>query len=315
VWVLMLLSLFAASLGTRSLFALTLADRLFEQLKADYLLRGAIQVAALVLERDPTSTLDGAQDVWSNNPDWFYDRRIGEGTFRISARDASARHTRYGLTDEERRVNLNTAPTDVLERMLQTAGGANPEHAEEIAAAIEDWRDEDDIKRPSGAEDFYYQTLANPYACKNRPFEQPEELLLVRGVSPALYRRLEPVITVHGSGKINLNTATRDTLRALGLSREGVSGLTYFRSGEDNREGTSDDRILPSVMSVLSELEPYIPLEDVNRLSQLNAKQLLAVRSTAFRMQIEAWTENPGSRAQAWGIMDRDGSLLLWAQR
>jgi len=310
----MLLSLFAATLGSRSLSALSLADRLFEQLRAGYLLRAAAQVAALIVDRDPTPTVDAATDEWSNAPAWFYDRRLGDGIFRVSAPDPSARQTRYGLTDEERRVNLSTAPGDVLEQLL-VAVGVGSDEAEEIAAAIEDWRDEDDTKRPRGAESFYYQTLGSPYACKNGPFQQPEELLLVRGMSPGLYRRLEPLVTVYGSGRVNLNTAAPEALRALGLSAEGVRGLLHFRSGEDNREGTADDRVLPSVPSVISELEPYIPLEDVNRLSELNAAQLLAVRSTAFRMHIEAWTEDPRSRLQAWGIMDRGGSLLLWAER
>jgi type II secretory pathway component PulK len=56
----------------------------------------------------------------------------------------------------------------------------------DVADAILDWLDEDEDPRPFGAEQEHYSTLPTPYAPKNGPIDSVEELLLVRGVTPAL---------------------------------------------------------------------------------------------------------------------------------
>ncbi|HVA47155.1 MAG TPA: hypothetical protein VNH11_12375 [Pirellulales bacterium] len=54
----------------------------------------------------------------------------------------------------------------------------------DIADAILDWLDPDDVPRTYGAERDYYSSYN--YAPKNGPFESVEELLLVKGVTPQL---------------------------------------------------------------------------------------------------------------------------------
>jgi len=53
--------------------------------------------------------------------------------------------------------------------------------------SILDWRDPDDLYRMNGAEPDYYQSLKEPYRCKNGNLDSIEELLLVRGVTPELF--------------------------------------------------------------------------------------------------------------------------------
>jgi hypothetical protein len=55
-----------------------------------------------------------------------------------------------------------------------------------IADSILDWLDEDSDPRPNGSELEYYSVLPTPYAPKNGPIDSVEELLLVRGITPAL---------------------------------------------------------------------------------------------------------------------------------
>lgn len=94
---------------------------------------------------------------------------------------------RYGLEDESTRLNLSTLLT--LEQMLPGTGKtllmALPDMTDEIADAILDWLDSDDEPRELGAEVSFYSGLSPPYAPKNGPLETVEELLLVRGVTPA----------------------------------------------------------------------------------------------------------------------------------
>lgn len=95
---------------------------------------------------------------------------------------------RYGIEDESTKLNLNALAA--IEKKTPGAGRdlllALPGMSEDIADAILDWMDADDEPREFGAEVDYYLGLDPPYVPKNGPLETIEELLLVRGVTPAL---------------------------------------------------------------------------------------------------------------------------------
>jgi general secretion pathway protein K len=312
----MLLSLFASSVGAQALFALNLSERLSEQLRAALIARSAVQIGAQTLEDDDTPGVDGLYEIWSNGEAFFKEHGLSGGWFTILGEEgADGASPRYGLTDEDRRVNLNTAPSEMLTPFLMYAGGLSRDDAEAMAAAIEDWRDEDNDQRPRGAESFHYGSLRDAYACKDGPFENIEELLLIRGVTPALYQRLAPYVTVYGSGRLNINTASAAALASLGLSQDGLDSFLYYRSGEDSQDGTGDDRWLISVNSLQSELASYMPQEQLGRISRMATKGMVGVASEAFRASVEAWTSDPSSHTHIEAVMDRKGRIRQWAER
>jgi general secretion pathway protein K len=306
--------MFAAGVASRAFFVLDLSKRLSEQLRAAYLARGAVEYATVVLGHDADPSVDALNERWADDESSFHDHPLAGGTFTIIAGDEDG-VTRYGLSDEERRIPLNSAPTEVLEQLLETTGGMRVEDAQEAAAAIEDWRDPDTNQRPRGAEGFYYHSLGQAYDCKDGPFENVEELLLVKGIEPEIYRRIEPYVTVFGSGRVNMNTASLPVIRAFGVSDVGVDGVRYFRAGNDNTPRTSDDRRLVSVGELESELKAYVSVEDLAQLKHLIQEQFLTTGSTVFRMAIEAQMETPMSRMQAFCVIDRQGSIKQWTLR
>jgi type II secretory pathway component PulK len=81
----------------------------------------------------------------------------------------------FGLTDEDAKLNINTAAFDQLMAL--------PGMTDDIAAAIVDWRDEDNTPSNGGAESDYYLSLPDPYYAKNDNFENVDELLMVRGMT------------------------------------------------------------------------------------------------------------------------------------
>jgi DNA uptake protein ComE-like DNA-binding protein len=83
-----------------------------------------------------------------------------------------------GLVDLSSKLNLNTATLAAIEAL--------PDMTAELAAAIMDFRDADDIALPYGAESAVYLALPSPYRAKNAPFESLSELLLVRGMTAAV---------------------------------------------------------------------------------------------------------------------------------
>lgn len=316
VWVILLLSFLTVGLASRSTFALGLTDRLVHQLQASYLALAGVQYTLKVLARDPTPDYDGLNEEWWNNASVFGTQLLGTGRFTIGI-STKGRHTfeTLGITDEERKLNLNTMPVEVLQRLLQVAGGVMDVEAAALANAIVDWRDEDQEPGKGGAEDFYYLGRNPAYECKDDDFENLEELLLVKGMTPELFMRLSPFLTVYGSGQLNVNTASETVLRAIGLSEQGIEGLLFYRYGEDDEEGTSDDRVLISTTAISAEMAEYVPIEDLNRLEELNQDGLLTVASETFSLSVVAETTKALSRTELACIIDRTGQVQAWTER
>lgn len=144
---------------------------------------------------------------------------------------------------ETAKMNLNLAPQEDLFRLL-AALGVEPEHAGEIVLAIVDWR----TPNPSGGPtpfDQYYLSLIPSFRSRHASFEEIEELLLVRGMTPDLFYgsyerdregRLAPraglrdCLSVYGgAGSFDINTAEPAVLAAIGLSPEMVSAIVEAR--------------------------------------------------------------------------------------
>jgi len=313
VWTIILLSLFAVSISSQALFALDLTDNLSERLRSLYIAKGAVKYAAIELSRDETPNVDTYAETWMNQPTYFHNHPLGAGSFSIKSIDPGLLGgTRYGLTDEERFLNLNTTPESVLQRFFQFVGLISEAEATELVAAIQDWIDEDTKQRPLGAEGSYYRTSG--YDCKDGPFENIEELLLVRGVTPQLYIQVKPYLTVRGSGFVNFNTAHPMVFRAIGLSEIGIAGVQAFRSGEDGVEGTPDDRWLTSTSLIAGELAAYVPVEELSWLSDPEVVGMFTVVSTEFRMIIEAKTHKAGGLVRVACTINRDGDITLWSE-
>lgn len=320
VWTVGSLALLATALGSRCAAHLDLTMRQERQLQARYIALAGVQGCLQVLDSDSTPTYDGLAEPWARSETYFSNRPMGAGQFTVQATredpltgNAVSSH---GLADEERKIPLNTAPPDILNALLAHAGGLREQDREEIVDSILDWRDEDHEKGPYGAESFYYLGLDPAYECKDGPFENIEELLLIRGMTPELFSRLAPHVTVHGSGQVNLNTAGPTVLRTLGLSEPGVQGVVTYCSGEDSQPGTADDRALTAASAAGSELANYVPAEDLNRLAQLDAEGVLGVRSTEFEFEVTAQVaEDEVNVTRLRVTMDRKGRIRAWEER
>ncbi len=81
----------------------------------------------------------------------------------------------FGLVDEASKLNINVATPAMLMQL--------PGMTEDLAAAIVDWRDEDDEITENGAESETYLRMKPAYSAKNAPFETLDELALVNGAT------------------------------------------------------------------------------------------------------------------------------------
>lgn len=130
----------------------------------------------------------------------------------------------YRLTDEEARLNLNTASPDRVGRLFEALGIDKIER-DAIIASIQDWRDPNEDHRLNGAEsEDTYLKLPLPYRSKNANLDSVNELLQIKGVTPAMLGGVDgkpglaDVVTVKTPGQVNINTAGPVVMRALNIS-------------------------------------------------------------------------------------------------
>ncbi len=131
----------------------------------------------------------------------------GSGTARLD--DGGTCFNLNSLVAESAPGQLTQRPRAVAQfAALMRLSGVNDGEAAAIAAATADWIDSDSIPGPLGAEDEAYRSAATPYLTANQPMADVSELLAVRGVTPALFARLAPLLCALPSTdptRINVN--------------------------------------------------------------------------------------------------------------
>lgn len=195
---------------------------------------------------------------------------------------------RVRITDEGGRLPLNQISEGLLRTVITNLlrGGNRTEgvdrHGQKdidtIAASILDWRDADGLVRnkDAGAESEYYLALRPPYHAKNGPFDAPEELLAVRGVTADLLYGtvdrpgLRDVFSVFSRRRVSRRTVTAPVLQALlGMDAETAALLIEDRTLEPQtfrdrldaeiaatgdplvgRAFSEDDEVLPSMITI-----------------------------------------------------------------
>ena len=103
--------------------------------------------------------------------------------------------------------------------------------ADQLAQAISDWRDPDDISRARGGERDAYIKAKLLRVPMNQNFRDVEELLDVKGITQDIYAVVSPYLTTLGAAQVNLNSAPVPVLRVLpGMTDEIVSRILSIRS-------------------------------------------------------------------------------------
>lgn len=250
-------------------------------------------------EEDDPAILEDAETVWRVNVP-LPEVPFAEGRYRVY------------IDNESGRVNINTAERGVLQ-MLVDHFDLSESRRDTIVDAILDWRDSDELHRLNGAESDYYQTLPEPYRCKNGPFDSVSELLLVRGITPDIYdsglREMVTVVLADGergrergsqkrarrmaaSGAVNINAARAEMLAVLPkMTEDSVQDILVFREQDDfqSLEQVADvvgSDIFEAIAPFITlELSPYYVIHTEGRLSGSNVRQLI---STSVKIDFDA---------------------------
>jgi general secretion pathway protein K len=162
-------------------------------------------------------------------------------------------YSRVRVQDELGRIDLNQADGSLFIGLLQSVG-LDLETAESLTDKILDWRDSGALKRLNGAKAPEYRVAGLAYLPRNGPFQSIDELQFVMAMTPQLYRRIQPAITVYsGRPFIDPQVAPREALLALpGMNSEKVSTLLAARAQQPSLSET----VLPG-----DTIDPLNPLK------------------------------------------------------
>jgi general secretion pathway protein K len=179
LWCFALLSVIVITLLHTVSIDLRVAKNFEDSIQAHYLALAGIEKAKALIYHEAalrrTSAKSHSGELYDDPRD-FKSQPLGRGEFQILRSPGENENARliYGISDEESRLNVNTASADELKKLYGMKPGT--------AAAILDWRDQDNNVSPGGAEVDYYASLPQPYLPRNGPFETIRELLMVSGM-------------------------------------------------------------------------------------------------------------------------------------
>jgi general secretion pathway protein K len=254
LWMLLILAVLIGSFAFDMQIEAGITSFYRKRLKTQYLARAGVEYAKLLLDKSfeakpewndedmDEETYVKAMNLQRGLPLQKLTVELGDGQFVLD------------ILPEQGRRNLNNLSDEDWEEILDQANIPNDSWAS-LIDCFNDWVDENDEHNLNGAEsdDSFYSERG--YECKNAPLDTVDELLLIKGFTPAIvfggpperegdepYLGIARWLTVWGDGKVNVNTATREVLLTIpGIEEYDVDEIIAGRAGLDGEMGTKDD--------------------------------------------------------------------------
>jgi hypothetical protein len=237
LWILAVLSLTSVGSAHRVSLELKVTQYELDRLRAGEAAEAGLRRAAFEIQ-SCWAGLGCEGQGWQDNPEAFREIALDGATFSVRYRragtDAGGGFV-FGVRDEERDINVNTASAQVLEMV--------PGMKRDVVEG----------------------------------FVSLEEIKEVPGVTEDIYRAVQPYLTVYGSGKVNVNTASPEVLTALGMPPAIVGRIEILR-GTEGPFGSID-----ALMDDLEKLGPLTSYE-IRALQFIIDRRMLTTTSTAFHV-------------------------------
>ncbi len=319
LWTICLLAIFAVYLGYNVRQKVFLIKRLEARNNLRNIADAGVKKAIIhLLSEDPEKKYAALIDDWANNPYLFQDINFGSGSYSVCYNYYSkgGLYTRFGLMDEERKININKADFGVLQRIFQLVLNLSEGEASGLAYSVIDWRDSDNqLSASSGAESSYYQSLKQPYNARNAEFEVLNEILLVKGINQDIFNKVKDYVTIYGDGRVNINTASREVLLALGFSERIANYIIEFRAGKDAIEGTSDDNFFSQISDIVMRLQTRYNLSDIEKAKiESLASSYLSTDSSFFMIRSLAQLADKRNPLEITCVVNKLGKILYWRE-
>jgi general secretion pathway protein K len=292
----------------RARASVQVADSLCKSAQAACCARAGLGAAVSILRSTAANQGQPAQDR-PRDGHWAFE--LANGTCQMDLADERGKVNLNRLVDAQGHVDR--ARVDQFLRLIDLINRKDKGEpiGYGIVPALIDWIDADDqrtcldfIERQNtGAESDYYQGLARPYACANKPLESPEDLLWVKDVTAETYLRLAHYVTVYGDGLINLNVAAQRVIESL------------------------SEQLDPALAQVIVERRQARPFQSLDELQQVpgmtdpilqRIRQLATVQSTGEYYQLRSTGQVDRTHRTVSAILHRntpDGTVDIVTYR
>ena len=261
------LSILAAALAVFMKVESKLAQNGNDDEKLLWVGRAGVERACWILSQEPQE-LTSLKQIWAGGPGDGPETNSPLAGISLDNFPVGDGSVSLHIVEMESKLNINRADTPLLTQVLTTMG-VDAGSISAVSDAIQDWIDPDDNMRPAGAESDYYQGLAPSYYAKDAPMDDIEELQLVKGVTPLMFKGgtaadpnspfqhhklgfgnapgqedypfgLRDVFTPFSNGKINVNTADANVLQCLpGMDTTSVQNILTLRESEGGMNNSS----------------------------------------------------------------------------
>jgi len=233
----------ALEFNRRARFAVISTASVRDRLTLSYMASSGVHAAMALLIKDKSeSKSDSLLEDWANPEkidEILQEIPFEKGKLSVTITDELAKIQINALVTFPDSRQFNEPQIMLWDRFLRYIG--NEEELKDdsdpvaIVNSVKDWldsADDDATTGLSGAESIYYEDLDPPYASRNGPMPDLNELLLIKGITPQLYYGSENApgmshhMTVYGMaigagtafnwpGRININTADLPVMAAL----------------------------------------------------------------------------------------------------
>ncbi len=156
-------------------------------------------------------------------------RWVGDGHVYVFHYDHAT--VKVSAVSENGKVDLNTAAPALLQGLFQAAG-VQPTLARTLTRHVVRWRSAPGGAGELDAERAAYTAAGRDYGPRHGPFASIEELQMVLGVTPTIYRTVAPNLTIwSGATTPDAETAPAMVLAAIpGMTPERESSIQATRS-------------------------------------------------------------------------------------
>ncbi len=309
LWTVLILSLLIGGMAFEMHIEAGITSYARKRLKAQVAARGGVEYAKFMLAKSfETSAFEEgdpekeALRIMAKN----LERGIGITGAEVQMGGSKAV---VDILPEAGRRNVNTLEDEDWEELLDQAG-VPEEDWPELIDCFMDFTDANDDHRLNGAEenDTYYKEKG--YVPKNAALDTVDELLLIKGFTPAIVyggpppdpkseplRGIAHLLTTFGDGKVNVNTASREVLMTLTAGNGKmmddwvVDDLLKYRLGDDGLPNTKDDGF-DSVQQAISKsgMDPALA-------AKISVSDRTFVRVTSIG-------ENNGVKNGVWAVFE-----------
>ena len=216
LWACTLLAILLGGYAATARIEGLLAHYQFEKTRAHYAAEAGLMRGVYALRVPDRSKL------------WFRDGRP------YAIRFDGAR-VQVSITDETGKIDINSARPDIL-RSLFRGVGESFDHAVALTHAIVEWRSPAPGTWSKDQLNDAYVAAGRSYGPRNGPFVSVEELQMVLGITPVLYAKIAPLVTIwSGMSEPNIAAAPPAVLAVLpGWTPERVREVLAERAGHAN---------------------------------------------------------------------------------